>query len=114
MLSCKFETGDGEGGEEKHVGDTDTREECALLVYKEHPEANGATFPASGGRECYAEFGMTRSNGSGNWQTCKFEGYCVSLSARALTAFARSQRTRVLPLGTFSPSLAQSITNSLS
>ena len=66
-------TGDGTGGTEKRVGETDSREECAALVYREHPSANGATYSNDGGTACYAEFAVVSSNGVATWQTCIFE-----------------------------------------
>jgi hypothetical protein len=39
-------------------------------VLSRKPEANGATYPTSGGTACYAEFGMTGNNDSAGWQTC--------------------------------------------
>ena len=38
------------------------------------PDANGATYSNAGDQDCYAEFGMTGSNGSESWQTCAFVG----------------------------------------
>ena len=41
--------------------------------------ANGATFAnGDGPGECYAEFGMTASNGNTDWITCLFGNYFLS------------------------------------
>ena len=47
---------------------------CVTMVLAMRPEANGATYSNSGGNACYAEFGMSTSNGLAAWQTCKFLG----------------------------------------
>ena len=73
MPWCKFEQGDGQYGHEVHAGHAETPEQCAELVFQNHPTANGATFSASGGSDCYGEFDMERSDGNPDWLTCKFE-----------------------------------------
>jgi hypothetical protein len=75
LLGCVFGIGDGTGGSEQYVGAFDTPGECAAAVQDPDgafSEANGATFSATGGTGCYAEFGMTGLNGSTGWQTCMF------------------------------------------
>merc|ERR1711907_119772 len=42
------------------------------MVRNQAPEANGATIANGGQGGCYAEFGMTASNGVGSWETCIF------------------------------------------
>ena len=64
--------GDGDGATEEHVGDTPDTMACVDMVMRMRPEANGATYSNSGGQACYAEFGMSTSNGSAAWQTCLF------------------------------------------
>ena len=69
---CEFTVGDGVGGSEASVGEATSMQECAQLVLATSADANGATFSNTGGTGCYAEFGMTESNGNGNWVTCIF------------------------------------------
>lgn len=74
MSLCTFEVGDGVGDSEERVGDANSEMECVSMVRQMRPEANGATYSAPGtGTACYAEFGMTESNGSSSWQTCMFD-----------------------------------------
>ena len=70
LLGCTFGVGDGIGGTESFVGDATTPGECVAMVQTNEPTANGATYSATGGTGCYAEFGMTGVNGSASWQTC--------------------------------------------
>ena len=79
VVRCKWVDGDGTGGSEKKIGETDSREECEALVRKEHPTANGATYcgTSESCKTCYAEFGATSSSGGTNWQTCMFDGMCM-------------------------------------
>jgi hypothetical protein len=69
---CDFVPGDGVGGTETLVGDAASMQECAQLVRDTSTEANGATYSATGGTACYAEFGATSANGSASWITCFF------------------------------------------
>lgn len=74
MSLCTYEVGDGVGGTEESLGDANTEFECISMVRQMRPDANGATYSARGtGTSCYAEFGMTESNGSASWQTCMFD-----------------------------------------
>ena len=75
--SCVYSPGDGVGGTEAGVGDAPTAADCAAMVMREQPTANGATYSNTGGTECYAEFGMTGPNDSTSWQTCMFSGGSV-------------------------------------
>ena len=78
---CTFVTGDGtgtSGTEQKLPFKVASPQLCALFVHQLHPKANGATY--GNGGKCYAEYGMTKSNGNAKWQTCKLEGnefFCV-------------------------------------
>ena len=69
---CEFSMGDGTGGTEERVGDAANTMDCVAMVIALRPDANGATYSNAGGQGCYAEFGMTGSNGSESWQTCTF------------------------------------------
>jgi hypothetical protein len=71
-LGCNWDFGDGIGGYEVSVGDTDTADECASLVQAIAPDANGATWYAPAGTACWAEYGMTQSNGATNYVSCEF------------------------------------------
>merc|ERR1712093_949108 len=71
---CEFSMGDGIGGTEERVGDAANTMDCVAMVIALRPDANGATYSNAGGQGCYAEFGMTGSNGSESWQTCAFVG----------------------------------------
>ena len=67
--------GDGTGGTEKELGTAANREACIKMVKSREPSANGATCSKGlGPCKCYAEFGMTGSDGSASWQTCRFKG----------------------------------------
>jgi hypothetical protein len=44
------------------------------MVHTQQPTANGVTYSNTGGTACYAEFGMTGSNGNPTWQTCLMTG----------------------------------------
>jgi len=73
LMGCTYGVGDGVGGTESNVGNADTPAACAELVQTTAPDANGATYSATGSSTaCYAEFGMTGVNGSTSWQTCIF------------------------------------------
>ena len=48
----------------------DDTKRCAALVASSRPSANGATYSATGGTACYAEFGMVAATPSSAWQTC--------------------------------------------
>ena len=63
--------GDGIGGTEKLIGKTTNEDECADLVRRIEPSANGVTW---GGGECYAEFEATGNNDNDKWLTCLFQG----------------------------------------
>ena len=63
--------GDGSGGTEKLVGQTSTEEECANLVMKTEPNANGATWE---GGECYAEYEAIGVSSNDQRRTCLFGG----------------------------------------
>ena len=52
---------DGQGGSEQLVETTATADECAAIVQKTIPSANGATWSTSS-KECYAEFGMVSTS----------------------------------------------------
>eukprot|EP01045_Picozoa_sp_COSAG04_P032164 COSAG04_NODE_6214_length_1383_cov_0.771028_1_plen_323_part_01 len=71
---CSFTAGDGSGGTEAGVGDADSAQECAAMVMRQEPGANGATYSNTGGTDCFAEFGMTGPSDSNSWQTCLFGG----------------------------------------
>ena len=61
----------GGGGEQ--VGVTSTDDECANLVRRTDPKANGASRHQNSGR-CYAEFKTTSSDTDRNWRHCVFRG----------------------------------------
>ena len=71
---CEFIQGDGVGDSEENIGTAPDTMACVAMVLSQRPEANGATYSNDGGNACYAEFGMTSSNGSASWQTCQFLG----------------------------------------
>jgi hypothetical protein len=67
---CDWSTGDGTGGQEIHVGSSNSREACVALVKSEKPNANGVTMQKSNGA-CFAEIGMTGQNSNaGQYETC--------------------------------------------
>merc|ERR1719199_217740 len=62
--------GDGTGGSESGLGSYPTRHACAnacLQAAESDPSINGCTYSATGGTSCYAEKGMTGTNGSPSW-----------------------------------------------
>ena len=65
-----FVVGRGSGGNAKFIGNTTTDDECANLVRRTEPRANGASRSRYG--SCYAEFGATGSDGSHIYRTCLF------------------------------------------
>ena len=69
---CKFSDGEGVGGAKREAGFADTREDCVVLDRSAYPTANGVTYGGNGGTMCYAEFGVTSSNGNVGWQSCIF------------------------------------------
>ena len=83
-LDCAWTTGDGigEGGSEEYLGDTPTRKDCVNKVLREATGANGATYSQTTGActdergcmRCYAEYGLTATNGNSDWQTCTLAG----------------------------------------
>jgi len=86
MSLCTYETGDGTGGTEEGLGDANSEMECVSMVRQMRPDANGATYSAPGtGTSCYAEFGMTESNGSASWQTCMFDTGSPGVSVAGCT-----------------------------
>ena len=62
--------GDGIGGSEERIGEAPDTMACVDMVTSLRPDANGATYSNTGDTACYAEFGMTESNGNDAWQTC--------------------------------------------
>eukprot|EP00998_Keelungia_sp_KM082_P006323 NODE_257_length_2197_cov_188.312077_g251_i0.p1 GENE.NODE_257_length_2197_cov_188.312077_g251_i0~~NODE_257_length_2197_cov_188.312077_g251_i0.p1 ORF type:complete len:667 (+),score=198.31 NODE_257_length_2197_cov_188.312077_g251_i0:57-2057(+) len=66
---CTKLTGDGEGTSEEYLKDKDTFEDCVLYVRNHRPTANGVTWSPTTNK-CYAEYGMTGSNGNTAWETC--------------------------------------------
>ena len=82
---CDFVAGDGTGAsgtEQKLPVEATSRQQCAMLVHQLHPTANGATYGVGSNHKCYAEFGMTKSNGNRKWQTCKLPGYSFEVENR--------------------------------
>lgn len=84
-MDCLWTRGDGvgEGGSEEYIGDTETRQDCVNLVLQTATGANGATYSQTqaqctddrGCKRCYAEYGLTASNGNTDWQTCTLAGH---------------------------------------
>ena len=83
---CNFVNGDGIGGTETYLGQTNTRDECVTLVIQTQPDANGVTY-SIGGTSCYAEFGVTGIAGSTSWQTCRLGNACCSVVLYSLQIF---------------------------
>ena len=83
-LDCQWVNGDGigEGGSETYLGDTSTRTDCVELVMSKATGANGVTYSQTaseckdsrGCNRCYAEYGLSASNGRKAWQTCTLAG----------------------------------------
>ena len=61
------------GGSEKRLSVTSTNDECAHLVRRTEPNANGASRDQFSGA-CYAEFATTNSDRDANYQHCVFGG----------------------------------------
>ena len=64
------------GGDIERLDDTPTADECAELVRRTEPNANGATYYAKGlgNSSCYALFRGTGTDGDVEYQTCLFKG----------------------------------------
>ena len=74
---CVFVVGDGVGGSEINLGQTETSEKCIERVRAQQPSANGVTYGTTSGtyaKYCYAEFGATGANNDTDWQTCVLGG----------------------------------------
>jgi hypothetical protein len=71
---CQFQSGDGNGGSEEKIGTTTSAQNCARIVKKKRPSANGATYGVSGQDigSCYAEYGMTSIQPNKRYTACKF------------------------------------------
>ena len=73
-----FTVGDGVGGHETRLpGSYASEATCIAAVKAYEPESttrpNGVTYGTAGGgreNECYAEYGMTSTNGNSVWKTC--------------------------------------------
>ena len=50
--------GDGTGGLDVHVTNTQSEKDCEAFVKTNAPSANGATWDTTG-KKCFAEYGMT-------------------------------------------------------
>jgi len=61
--------GDGSGGPEKHLTNTNTMLECRDFVAQNQPSANGATWGPDN-KYCYAEWGQSGVSYSGHWMNC--------------------------------------------
>ena len=71
----------------ENLGETKDRDQCALLVFTQHPTATGVTFQTSN-KNCFAEFGTKGGNGQSGFETCKFNRnyLCFLLSYSSLTS----------------------------
>ena len=70
---CTILAGDGTGGTQVQVGTATTVAACVNAVLGAHPEANGismAVMTGAGPWACYAEFGMTQSDGGSTLISC--------------------------------------------
>ena len=84
---CAFSMGESNTWiSEKLLGKTNSENECAVLVQKLKPSANGATWgdpnapgrslKEASGNKCYAQFNMTDIYNSDDfkmWRTCGFD-----------------------------------------
>ena len=83
---CVPSPGDAAGADEKLLGEANTLEECVNMVMTQGvnptdppiPNANGATYGGKGGKECYAEIGITHmdANPASKWKSCIFKCKC--------------------------------------
>jgi len=81
LTECDSGPGDGSGGWEQYLIQTESMQACANYVSTNYPEANGATWgptdvgpDGDSGEYCYAEFGQTGSTGDGSvWENCFLE-----------------------------------------
>ena len=75
---CKFFVGFAAGGTWKRIGRANTDDECAALVTRKEPSANGATWDSdvdsSTGGGCFAEFGAIGKTIARGYRTCLFKG----------------------------------------
>ena len=77
-IQCKnnnWQTGEGNGNNEKVIGYFNTTEECGFAAYTKYPDAKAATWHYKAPHECYANFEATDIVSSGyGMQTCIFNG----------------------------------------
>ena len=71
---CTFDQGDGIGGSQKHLGETTSENECAILVRSQEPTANGASHYQESSKNCFANFGMTGTDSNSDFRSCLFTG----------------------------------------
>ena len=79
----RWVAGDGIGGSEKRIGQTDTAGECEDLVIVKKSDANGATWDSIN-KDCYAEFGMSGHDNRTGTQTCQFLGQLMSFLSECI------------------------------
>lgn len=72
-VKCASVSGDGIGGSEAYLKTTNSMQECADYVYKNHLDANGATWGTTN-KKCYKEVGMTSHKKSTSYVTCFLAG----------------------------------------
>ena len=71
---CTFSNGDGQGGRQEFLGNTDSADKCAKLVRNKRPTANGVTwYSPNDEKKCYAEFGQTTKDNSQQYQNCMLQ-----------------------------------------
>ena len=75
---CIFEEGDVQGGEEIHVGVTDTEDDCATSARITNELATGATWDKAS-HICWAEYGDHISHSS-DYRSCLFESMLLNRS----------------------------------
>ncbi len=78
---CVFQSGDGQGAGEDHVGDI-TGDECVqacLEKKKTNNNINGVTIRQDGASGCYCEKEMDGRAGSTTYESCYLEGKFYSL-----------------------------------
>jgi hypothetical protein len=67
--SCSFVTGDGVSERTQLIGVAESAAVCAQMIAEMRPSATGVTFEEAESN-CFAEFGMTGTNGVSGWLTC--------------------------------------------
>ena len=71
IAKCIIVKGHGTSMRREDLKKVKSREECVFLVAYTRPTASGMTFRTRD-KNCWAEFGITGTNGNNGYETCKY------------------------------------------